>query len=402
MNHRFLKMAAWPLMVLILAAALALPAGAAPVAPEDPQGVKFAGVIDAVGAESWTVAGHVLAIAERTRIQLTGGPAEPGMWADVAAHRETDGGLTALRIAVMPPEMRLKGAVQDLPAGNIGVWTVAGQAFQVTEDTRISSRSDAIVIGSWVAVFAKEEPAGTLVAVRIRRIDPLPAVEIFGAIQAASQETWTLSSIPLRIDADTLINGEPQVGLLALGAAELQADDTLLALRLRVNWHEVGGERTPVSLTGAIEQLPPRGLNGRWKVAGVPVLVGPNTAIYQTNGLAVVGAEVQIDGWEVAGNEDGIVAETITVLTSPIPGGQPVRFTGLIDDLPDDGLIGVWVVDGQQVRVTESTQLRGEHFARVGVRAHVWAWQLDSGEVMATVIHIQPPRPSEAAALPTG
>ena len=97
--------------------------------------VKFSGVIDGVPAaagESWIVAGYSLAVNEGTRVRLTKGPAEAGMWADVTARGQAPDSLLATDIVVRPPEVRLKGPLTDKPEGGIGDWTVAGQTIWCT------------------------------------------------------------------------------------------------------------------------------------------------------------------------------------------------------------------------------------------------------------------------------
>jgi hypothetical protein len=335
---------AWLVMALALLAALGLPAGPG-LAQEDVEAnaVQWSGVIDSVAADQWVVAGQAVAIGPRTIIRITG-VLEPGMWADVQAVRDGDT-LTARRILVVPPEMRLRGEITFIPEGRVGTWIIGGQPFEVTPDTAISDRGGPVVVGAWGQVSALEEN-GVLTAQRIRAIDPLPAVEVMGAIQVFDDTQWTISGIDLAINADTLISGQPRIGLLAQAAADLQIDNSLLALRIRVLWQEHGGPQPPVTFTGVIEQMPPQGLVGRWIVDGVNVVVSRNTLINQANGMAVVGAEIQVTGHQADGAV--VVAREIIVLSSPMT-GQPVRFQGRIQGLPDNGLLGVWTIGGRQV-----------------------------------------------------
>ena len=383
---------AWLVMALALLAGLGLPAGPA-LAQEDMEAnaVQWSGVIDSVAAGQWVVAGQAVDIGPRTIIRITG-VLEPGMWADVQAVRDGDT-LTARRILVVPPEMRLRGEITFIPEGRIGTWIIGGQPFEVTPDTTISDRGGPVVVGAWGQVSALEEN-GVLTAQRIRAIDPLPAVEVMGAIQVFDDTQWTISGIDLAIDADTLISGQPRVGLLAQAAAGLQTDNSLLALRIRVLWQEHGGPQPPVTLTGVIEQMPPHGLVGRWIVDGVNVVVSRNTLINQANGMAVVGAEIQVTGHQADGAV--VVAREIIVLSSPIS-GQPVRFQGRIQGLPDNGLLGVWTIGGRQVTVNEDTRLQGERFVRIGAMAQVWGLQQPSGEIVATNLVVHPWRPGDGS-----
>lgn len=390
MKHtRYMTVVAGLTIALAVVVSLALPSGLA-LAQEDGDAyaVQWSGVIDSVAADQWVIAGQAVAITPRTIIRITG-VLEPGMWADVQAMRDGDA-LTARRITVAPPEMRLRGEISFIPDGRIGQWIIGGQPFEVTADTAISDRGGPVVVGAWAQVSALQQD-GSLAAQRIRAIDPLPAVEVFGAIQGFSADSWTVSGIDVAIDADTLISGEPREELLANVAAALQPDNSLLALRIRVLWQEHGGPQPPITLTGVIEQMPPNGQVGRWIVDGVNVVVSRNTLVNQSNGMAVVGAEVTIVGHQADGT---IVAREIIVLNSPIS-GEPVRFHGRITALPDGGLLGVWTVAGRPVRVTENTRLLGERFVRIGAVAQVWGLRQPSGEVIATNLVVRPWRPGD-------
>jgi hypothetical protein len=249
-------------------------------------------------------------------------------------------------------------------------------------------------LGRWVEVVAVEEPAGTLTALRMRGIVPLPAQEIWGAIQVADSDCWVLSSISLAVNDETLIVSVPQVGVLARAAAILQADGSLLAQRLLVSWLEVGVLHQPIEFTGTIEALPPKGLNGVWTVSGQTVNVIPATAINQEKGMAVVGAEVKIIGWQAPTR---FTAVEITVLSSPLPGGEEVNFYGPIEAMPAEGPLGTWTIGGQQVIVNERTRLGGAEWAQIGLLAEGAGIRWADGTIVATWMMILPipyPQPS--------
>ncbi len=91
----------------------------------------------------------------------------------------------------------------------------------VTDKTKISDRGGPLDIGDWAEVYALRDGM-KLIAVRMRGIEIQPDIEIFGAIEAFSDTSWTLSGINLAVNADTLIQGQPAVGLLAHATATLQ------------------------------------------------------------------------------------------------------------------------------------------------------------------------------------
>jgi len=378
------------LATILVAATAGLPlaaqAGAMTEAPFD---IRFSGVITAVPAapgEPWQIGGQTVITNSGTRIVLTTGRAAVGMWAEVTARRQADDTLLALQITVVPPEVRLKGPVESKPEDNIGDWTIAGQTIRVTQETRISERGGPVDVGCWVEVNALEEEDGTLTALRIRGIEAQQAVEVFGAIQAFSETAWTLSTIPLAVNEQTHVVSEPQVGLLAHALAELQDDDTLLALALQVAWQEPGRPRQPVQFTGTVESLPSDGLNGNWVVSGRQVEVTPATIIIQVKGLAEVGAQVHVIGWALA---ERIVAMQITVLRSPSGSGRPFYLRGLIEGLPENGLFGTWVISGQQIEVTRQTRILGAQHIRLGAPAEVGGLQYQSGVRLAIWLRVR-------------
>lgn len=381
--------------VLVLSLAL-LPASPALAETAGRGDLKFSGVIDAIGADAWTIAGYVVLVNASTQIRSQAA-GEPGMWAAVTATRQTDGALVAERLAVMEPEVRIKGPATAKPADGLGEWTIAGQPIVVTAETLIGQRGGPVDEGYWVEVYAIEDQDDNLVAVRMRGIEPLTAVEIFGAIQSASAESWVISTIAVAVGEDTLINGDPAAGLLAHAATTVPEGADLLALRLKVLWQETGTGHTPVSFTGIIEALPPSNLHGQWQIDGQTVIVTANTAINEEHGLAVVGAEVTVEGWQ----GDGVViAQEITVLASP-EGGEPMRLNGRIDALPQGELVGTWVIDGYQVQVTTRTRIEGAQYARIGAPVEVRLVRRQNGEMTATWLRVREgsrpgpgPRPS--------
>lgn len=370
---------------LFLALLLLVTASGSAVAAGEEGGafdVQFSGVIDT--ADPWQIAGHAVTVNDGTRIVLTTGTVAPGMWATVQARREADGSLLAGRIVVQPAEMRLKGPVQAKPEDNLGTWTIAGQAFLVDEETRVNLRPGPIEVDTWVEVIAVEDSGG-LRALRIHAVEACEDVEIYGAIQAFGT-AWLISSAPVAADDASLVVGEPEVGLLVHAFATLQADDTLLGQTFKVTWAEPTRLRPPVQLNGTVEELPADGLVGVWIVNGQTVRVTEATRIFQIKGLVEVGAEVHVVGRQ---QDDQIVATVITVVKSPVGGGQRFQFRGVIEEMPANGLIGTWTISGQQVQVTRQTRIVGAEHAQVGAPVEAGGLQLRNGVRLCTWLRIQ-------------
>lgn len=395
MNARNLRRLSRILSALLLVVLLCLPVPLAQAEPTMPHPVvKFAGVINTVPPAAdyplgvWQVAGRAVTVTAATRVLPARPVAVPGMWADVTARPAADGTLVAQRIAVMPAEMRIKGPIGEKPADptGVGTWLIAGVSITVTAETRLSERGAALEVGGWAEVFATETPTG-LVAVRLRGIEAQEDITVFGAIQSFDDTRWVLSSIPITVITDTLIIGTPAVGLLATADATLQANGSLQAWRLKVSVLEPGSDRLPISFTGTVEALPPRGLLGVWTVAGRQVVVSAGTAINQTKGPVAVGAQVYVAGWQA---DDRVIATLIVVLSSPQSSGQFVRFGGPIQQMPANGLIGEWRIADRTVLVTERTRLAGTRYAKIGARAEVGGMQAADGTVTAAWLIIWP------------
>lgn len=349
--------------------------------------VRFTGVIDTLPAaegDPWVVAGHTVNVVE-TEIRLTTGSAAVGMWAAVIAGQDAEGTLVATHIAVMPPEIRLKGPITSIPDGRLGSWIIAGQSINVTDETRYNERGGPLVAGGWAEVYMLEDPAGSLTALRIRSIEFQEEVEVYGVIQAFAAGAWQLSTIPLTVTAETMTTAVPQVELLAHAAALLQEDGSLLARTIRIFWQEPGGLHPAVQLRGTVESLPESGLAGRWIVSGRAVDVTDTTSIIQAKGTVEVGSVVHIMGWKTG---DALQAVQITVLMGNWR-GFAFHFEGTIEALPQDGLAGNWTIAGQQVQVTQQTRITGAEHAKLGAPVEVGGVQRQEGVRVATWLRIR-------------
>jgi hypothetical protein len=375
------------LAAIVLVSLFLTPALASAAAPDGaPFDVKFAGVIEtapAAAGDPYVIAGLTVKTDANTKIQMaTDDPVAAGMWADVTAKKMTDGTLLALKLTVMPAEMRVIGPLEAMPEGDAGTWTVAGIDFTVDENTEISDRGEPIMVDGWVEVHAVQD-GETLLAVSIRSVETQEDVEIYGAIEAFSDTEWTVSGVVVAANADTKVMGKPAVGLLARVSAKLQDDGSLLAQNVKVVWNEQGGWRQPVMFRGKIEALPESGLIGIWTVDGKQVDVSEQTKIMQKKTVAEVGATVHVVGW----TEGDVVKALLISVIAPAEGSKPFQIMGVIEELPESGMVGDWTVSGQTVTVTETTRIAGVQFVKVGARVTVIGTEKSDGTLTATLIH---------------
>jgi hypothetical protein len=117
------------------------------------------------------------------------------------------------------------------------------------------------------------------------------------------------------------------------------------------------------------------------------------TARTQIMGSPRLGLIAEATGALSDGGE--FVAERIVVRYNEAHWGAMLQFDGAIESLPADRL-GIWVVSGRQVSVTEETRIvEDKGPAEVGAQVSVMAWrQPDAAEgdaVVATVIAVTRP-----------
>lgn len=395
------------LMTILMLVLLCLTPAAAFAQDANPAyDVRFAGVIDEAPVDEddpWVVAGYTVNVDKATVVHLTDGTLNDddlqlaGMWATVIAQRDDAGNLLASQITVARPEIRIKGPITEIPdtEDRTGTWVVAGQEIEVTVDTKLNERGGPLAVGGWAEVYALEVDGG-LTALRIRSTEFQQEVEIYGVIQAFSEVEWTLSTVVLSVNEETLSTGEPQLELLAHAAAVVQEDGSLLARNIRVMWQEPGGLHQAVQFRATVVTLPGEDMTGTWEVSRivdgveetVEVTVTDTTSIIARKGLISEGSIVHIVGWEMDG---GIQAVQITLVdTDGIWKGRAFYHAGTIQDMPPgNGLMGNWTIGGQQLRVTERTRIEGAQYARVGAPAEAGGVQLQSGVRVLTWLRIR-------------
>lgn len=136
---------------------------------------------------------------------------------------------------------------------------------------------------------------------------------------------------------------------------------------------ESGSFSGPISYRGEVQSLPPtpgstlpdpNPVVGIWQIQGLKVQVSAETTV---RGNPEVGSIVRVQG--TLGSDGVVVARLIAELQGKI------EFTGLVQSMPDDGYIGMWVVQGMDVSVTEDTRIKGD--------PQVWAFVKVNGTLDA-------------------
>jgi hypothetical protein len=385
-----MRSAVYVIAVLALVAMALVPAAPAE-AIELGFDVRFSGVIQTVGTdtEAWVVGGQTLEADSSTVVMKLTEPVVAGLWADVAAKKQPDGGLLAQQITVRKEQARLRGVLTSRPEGIPGEWVIAGVTVMATEDTKTSTRAGELAVDQWVEAVMTEE-GGVLTAHQILAIGEQDRITVSGEIQEIADAYWVVSSIKLNIrtegDEKTLISGKPVVGLIAHAAAELQEDSaplptaveesSLVATALRVAFVDRTALDPAVKFEGKVTAMsvyrPVRTITVETEEQmSYTVTIMPNTRIHQEKGLLMVDATVHVAGWKLPQSE-AIIASEITVLESPEEGGEFAMFRGEIKALPAEGKLGEWMIGEQKVIINEQTQL-------LGAEPKVGAWAVGGG-----------------------
>ncbi|MEW6567362.1 MAG: DUF5666 domain-containing protein [Chloroflexota bacterium] len=206
-----------------------------PSTPEPDDEVEFTGVVEAIGADSWTVAGQMLLVTADTE---TKGTIAVGDTVKVHAFLGADGSLTAREIEPAegdegqdssPDESKVEfsGVVEAMGAES---WTISGQVVAITTQTEID---DGIAVGDTVKVEAFVAADGTLTAHEISRQDGSDEdhagleIEVVGLVEAIGGDTWTIAGQTFTITADIEIDEGMVVGDQVKVEAFVAADGTL-------------------------------------------------------------------------------------------------------------------------------------------------------------------------------
>ncbi len=186
--------------------------------------LEFSGAIEAMGSDSWTVAGVTFLVDSSTEIQPG---LELGDAVKVHAQLNADDELTAREIDALEDEdndpfdddenadeTEFVGTVEAIGANS---WLIGGTTVAVTSRTEIKGD---LVVGDLAKVHASTID-GVLTA---REIEPADEDdegdldddedenEFFGVVESISADSWLIEGTVVAVSTSTEIKGNPQVG----------------------------------------------------------------------------------------------------------------------------------------------------------------------------------------------
>jgi hypothetical protein len=264
---------------------------------------------------------------------------------------------------------------------------VSGRVVTTTAQTVFLNT---ITVGDFVEVDGFLQPDQAVWAKKIKLEDnPIVELEVEfrGRIAALPNDpnwlgTWVVGSYTVTVDANTNIDtrrGQPAIGAIAEVKADRQPDNSLLAVRIKIE--DANEFENAAEFKGTISNLMGSGPYSM-QVAGHTVTTDGATVI---SGTLANGALVEVHGTL---QPDGSVLATQIKVEDPI--NDELEFTAHITALPAD-FIGAWTFDnGKTVTVDANTlidQSRGA--AQVGALAEVRAVKQLDGTWLAVRIQTE-------------
>jgi hypothetical protein len=206
--------------------------------------IRFTGRIEQIDADTWIIDGRVVQVPASTSFDVAEAPAAVGAIARVVAIRDEDGRLVAVSIAIEPPPQapeepfEFRGLIESF---DDNVWTVGGHSLIITADTMIEGSPKQ---GLLAQVKAVRRGDGSLVAVHIVVVPPTQEVQFEGMIQSLAAGQWVVEGVIVRLDEQTVVEGEPVVGGMVEIEGLLLGDGAVLARRIIVQPSPTATETT--------------------------------------------------------------------------------------------------------------------------------------------------------------
>lgn len=271
--------------------------------------------------------------------------------------------------------VELKGTVDAI---GVDSYTVSGLTFRFDTLTIISG---APAVGDDVEVKALSLPDLTRYALKIEILDAVittPEFEFFGLVEAMTAAMWTISSEQVQVDLTTVVDPAIAVGALVEVKGTVVAGQ-LLADSIELKESLPGEVGTEVELFGTVETI----TGAVYTIGGKTVNTDASTEFV---GAVVVGSFVKV---HASLNADGsYLAREIELISAVVvtPGDddqddedqddqgededeQEIKITGVLESI----VAGLWVVDGIEFVVDDTTKIEGDPQVgdTVKVEAHV-------------------------------
>ena len=287
------------------------------------------GAVDAIGEDSWQVAGQAIMVDENTEIE---DGLQVGDQVRVSGVIQADGALWAAAIARLEDgETRpfdFTGVAQVIGPQ---MWTVSGVAVTVDADTAID---EGLIVGDIVRVQGHIAAGNVWLAERITLAAPEQAAfSLTGPVE--SIDPWRVAGVYFAVTPGTLIAPDIEMEDLVRVDGRILSDGTWVADTIQKldddSWLEI-------IFVGAVDGIDP------WIVSGLPLVTNEQTLIedgIEVGDLVRVTARIRPDGtWlvvrlDLLETEIGESCVTVTAVITQIINDQITLSDGTVITLSD-------------------------------------------------------------------
>jgi hypothetical protein len=275
---------------------------------------QLKGEVEAMGAESWIVAGQTISLTDQTEVEES---IAVGDTVFVSGAIGEDGALLAERIVLVDEEpgtpFQFVGLVEVIGDAS---WTISGRAVALDENTEVE---DGLEVGDLAEVRGRILEDGTWLASSITRAaEEAAAFSISGTVE--SIDPWRVSGIAFETRPWTIIEPGIEVGDRVRVSGRILDDGVWVAAIIEELEDE---EKHTIILVGIVDSIDP------WVVNGLPLVVDEDTVIVgdvEVGTLVWVEIELLPDGTWIArrivaiDEEDELGCFTIHAVVSSIDG----------------------------------------------------------------------------------
>ncbi len=386
--------------------------------------VKRHGLVDSAPAGGregeWTIGGIVYLANSSTEFETEHGPLAVGACVEVesdgatpatAKKIETEHQYRCTGTGAEPPKAETYGVVSAFPADLIGTWMIGGMQFEADANTEFEQEHGPFEVGGTVKVHFYTDENDVHHALEIKSkfgsgddeddVDDQRGEEghAFGIIDGLPAGNtllgqWSIGGIAYEVDASTDLEAEHSP--FAVGArvrVEYHTKEGGLRVADEIETTGDDGEvRDPghTKLLGFVEQMPPSGFLGVWKIAGAEFVVNESSVLEEEHGLFGVGSYVEV---EYSISAPGRVVHEMKTHVPP-SAGDDTRLgviTGMesamqASEIEQTGS-SQWTIGGVSYTVTTATRLvDGASDLAIGSTALVNSYVAGDGRAIATSI----------------
>ncbi len=262
--------------------------------------------------------------------------------------------------------LNTRGIINSIPVSSpFGTWVISGVNYSAVEFlTRFDRHNGPLVVGTCARVlYTQRDAERVMLNIESDRGHECQQPELlqksFGVIQQLPDNAellgvWQIGDLSFNVISRTILAGRPfSVGLTAAVEFVRQPDGVLLAKKIEA-FHRPDPNPPSAKVRGLIESRPVSPtVTGTWVIASTTLSVTAQTRVEVglSNGVCA----------EATYRNDGSVnvANSIRKVLDCEPPSSSVqaRYFGFVQSLPEDGLVGDWVIGGLTFAISETTRI---------------------------------------------